>query len=257
MAFHNAANYAFLGAAAAFTAWQWPAFGWVPIAVAGGIEAFWLLVGARVGGAKRYFNFVHREKQKQLAAGDSKALLRGLTDTDRTRFAELDRLNQEIQAQVRANPSMAMDLVKGELEKIDKLLEAFLRLAGTAARYEHYVETSDLNQIESEVRRQEKVIEKSDDDTRGLAKKNLDLLIRRQDKAIEIRKQVREARGQLNLIENTFRLLRDQILTMDSPSELQSQLSELTAAVDSIEAADKETDALVRQLDREIAGLRN
>ena len=54
-------------------------------------------------------------------------------------------------------------------------------------------------------------------------------------------------RGQLNLIENTFQLLRDQILTMSSPDELSDQLDELTRSVDAIETADKETRSLMNR----------
>ena len=258
MAFHNALNYAFLGATAVFTAWQWPQLAWMPLAVGAAVEAAWLLVGARTGSARRYFNFVHQEKHKQIEAGERQAILRGVGEHDRERYGDLERLKNAIHEQVRSNPSLTMELVGGELKKIDELLETFLGLAATAARYEHYVETSDLNQIEEEVRRQEAVLEKiGRGEGRELALRNLEVLKKRLDKAVEIRKQVRNARGQLNLIDNTFRLLRDQILTMQSPAELSGQIDDLTRAIDSIEATGKETDALAKQLDNEIAALRN
>ncbi len=257
LGFHNALNYAFLGVTAALTIWQFPALGWLPLAVGAGLEAAWLAVGVRTGTMKRYFDFVHSQEKLQLEAGEQQAVLRGVGEHDRERYGELERLKNDIHEQVKSNPSLTMDLVKGELKKIEELLETFLQLAATAARYEHYVETSDLNQIEAEVRRQETVIEKiGRDEGRELALRNLEVLKKRLDKAVEVRKQVRTARGQLNLIDNTFRLMRDQILTMQSPDELSGQLQDLTRAIDSIEVTGKETEALARQLDNEIAALR-
>jgi hypothetical protein len=257
MGFNNWVNYAFLGAAGAFTAWQFPHLGWSPLIAAGALEFAWLSVGSRTGVARRFFDFTHGRAHSQLEASRVKQQLRGLKENDRQRYQELQALAKDIERQIEASPGMAMDLVTEELVKVERLLDAYLRLASMAARHEHYVETSDLNQIEAEVRRQESVLEKTPDEGRDLAKKNLVVLERRLEKAIEVRKQVRHSRAQLNLIANTFRLIRDQIVTMESPGELQQQLDELTVAVDSIETADRETDALVKKLDREIHTLRS
>jgi hypothetical protein len=256
LAFHNLPNYAFLVGAAAFTVSFFATFSFWPLAVAAGAEAAWLLIGARVGGPRRYFEFLRREQRDRLSDGGRRKMLRAINEADRGRYGELERMRKDIHEQVARNPSLAMDLVKDELEKIDRLIETFLLLSATCARWEQYVETSDLNQIEAEVRRQESILERAEGDTRALAQQNLEILKRRLDKAVEVRRQLRHARGQLNLIDNTFRLLRDQIVTMESVQELSGQLAQLTASVDAIAAADKETEALVRRLDRQIETLR-
>jgi hypothetical protein len=256
MGFAHWLNYTFLAATAGIAAlgpWSWD----LPLAVGAGLEAFWLAVGTRLPPAREYFREQHATIVRHFEAARRRETLRGLTETDRRRYLELESLRKDIDAQIRSNPTLAMDLVKAELQKVDKLLETFVRLAANAARYEHYVETSELNQIEAEVRRQEVVLEKtSDPDARDLAQRNFDVLAKRLEKAIEIRKQIRTARAQLNLIDNTFRLIRDQILTMDSPQQLQGQLDELTRAVDTIEATGRETDELLQKMDREIASIR-
>ena len=43
----------------------------------------------------------------------------------------------------------------------------------------------------------------------------------------EIRRYLDVARGQLDLIENSFQLIGDQIVTMQSPQELSGQLNDL------------------------------
>ncbi len=59
----------------------------------------------------------------------------------------------------------------------------------------------------------------------------------------EIRRYLDVARGQLDLIENSFQLIADNIVTMQSPQELSGQLNELLDGVESIRQTAAETEA--------------
>ena len=61
---------------------------------------------------------------------------------------------------------------------------------------------------------------------------------------------ISQARGQLELIENTFRLLADQIVTMRSPTELSGQLDELLDGVEAVRQTTRETDRLLQAVER-------
>ncbi len=73
---------------------------------------------------------------------------------------------------------------------------------------------------------------------------------KRKEKYGEIRGYLSSARGQLELIENTFRLLADQIVTMRSPTELGGQLDELLDGVEAVRQTARETDRLLQTLER-------
>ena len=60
------------------------------------------------------------------------------------------------------------------------------------------------------------------------------------------------SRGQLDLIENTFQLIADQIVTMQSPKELSGQLDELLEGVEAIKQSARDTEAML-----EASGLSN
>jgi len=81
-----------------------------------------------------------------------------------------------------------------------------------------------------------------------IAKKNLAILGKRLDKVKEIRRYLDVARGQLDLIENSFQLIGDQIVTMQSPQELSGQLNDLLAGVESIEQSAADTERLLTSL---------
>jgi hypothetical protein len=72
--------------------------------------------------------------------------------------------------------------------------------------------------------------------------------MKRQEKMKEIQHYLDVARGQLDLIENSFQLIADQIVTMQSPQELSGQLNELLDGVESIRQTAAETDAILNTL---------
>ena len=53
------------------------------------------------------------------------------------------------------------------------------------------------------------------------------------------------ARGQLDLIENSFQLIADQIVTMQSPQELSGQLDELLDGVEAIRQTAQDTEKIL------------
>ena len=108
----------------------------------------------------------------------------------------------------------------------------------------------DVDEIERDLRRYHQILDKGEADKRTLAQKNIAVLEKRKEKYAEIRGYLSSARGQLELIENTFRLLADQIVTMRSPQELSGQLDELLDGVEAVRQTTRETDRLLQAVER-------
>jgi hypothetical protein len=148
-----------------------------------------------------------------------------------------------------------MELLSGELNKLDALVRSFVELSVTCARYQDYLKSVDVDEIERDMRRYEQIVERTpatgnNAEKRSLAQKNLAVLHKRMEKCGEIRGYLSSARGQLELIENTFRLLADQIVTMRSPQELGGQLDELLDGVEAVRQTTRETDKLLQAVER-------
>jgi hypothetical protein len=217
-----------------------------------GVEVLWLGLGPQLPPVRRKLDQAHRARCLRMALEKERAVLGLLVDGDRRRFEDLDRIRGEIRRLAESNETWASAIEKGQIDKVDRLLGSFLSIASNAARYERYVDTADLGQLERDVERQKKIVEKTvERDPLDLARRNMALLERRLAKSNQIRGQLRTARGQLNLIENTLRLLRDQLITLESPEALGDPLEELTSSLDAIEAGAAETAALVRALEGE------
>jgi len=74
------------------------------------------------------------------------------------------------------------------------------------------------------------------------------LVKKRAEKVDEIRHYVSVARGQLDLISNSFQLIADQIVTMQSPQELSGQLDELLDGVEAIQETTRDTEKILNSV---------
>jgi hypothetical protein len=176
--------------------------------------------------------------------------LKHLDESDRNRVMELLARQEEINSLAAQNPSFTGELLRTELTKTDRLVEAFIEMANTCSRYEAYLESIDLNELERDRRRWETMTKNQDSRAAEteIARKNLAIILKRFDKMKEIRHYLMLARGQLDLIENSFQLIADQIVTMQSPQELTGQLDELLDGVESIKQTAADTERLLNPL---------
>jgi hypothetical protein len=198
-------------------------------------------------------NFDQQQQAQEQAAREAR--LQCLDEADRERVVSLFSRQQEINALAAQNPSFTGELLRTELTKTDRLVEAFMEMATTCGRYESYLNSIDLSELEKDRRRWEAIIKGQDadvpdkrDSETDIARKNLAVILKRFDKMKEIHHYLTLARGQLDLIENSFQLIADQIVTMQSPQELTGQLDELLDGVESIKQTAADTERMLNPM---------
>lgn len=251
MAFSNPYNLSlFFGALAAAGLTLNP----VLAVVALGLEGLWLLHGPENKRLRHILWDPRFDKLKQaLLAQERAEKLRGIGDKERDRVEGLVSRQAEIQRLASQNPSFTGDLLRSELVKTDRLVDAFVDMAITCARYEAYLDTIRLEDLERDRQRYEAAAKgDAGDPQTTIAKKNLSIVARRLEKMQEIRRYLSVARGQLDLIENSFQLIADQIVTMQSPQELSGQLDELLDGVEAIRQTAHDTEKILNSVDREL-----
>jgi hypothetical protein len=216
--------------------------------VAVGLEALWLLYAPD---SKRLRHLLWDPKFDQvrqaLLAEERGQRLALLLPPERKRVDQLMARQAQINRLAAQNPSFTGDLLRSELTKTERLVDAFIDMAVTSVRYEAYLRSVDLDELDTHRARLEREIKfgKDGDPQVELMKKNLAIILKRQDKMKEIGRYLGMARGQLDLIENSFQLIADNIVTMQSPQELTGQLNELLDGVESIHQTAIETEAMI------------
>jgi hypothetical protein len=219
--------------------------------VAIGAEALWLLYAPESARLKHLLWDPRFEKVREQVEREARAeRMAVLGQADRERVERLVAQKRDIQRLAAQNPSFTADLLRGELVKTDRLVEAFLDMAVTCARYEQYLASIDIAGLDKDRDRWDRTIRagKEGEPQTEIAKKNLAVIMKRFEKVQEIRKYLGVARGQLDLIENSFKLLADQIVTMQSPQQLSGQLDELLDGVQAIKDSTADTERLLNSL---------
>lgn len=247
---YNLSLIAGAGAAAAVTG-HW----WLALCAAAG-EALWMLFAPD----SRLLRKLWFDKVWESELSEERKALQGqkftaLPDGEKVRALALRDLQVRIQKMARDNASFRVDLLRNDLGKLDDLVDDFLDLATLSARYEAYLADFNFESLEADLRRYELQVEKLPlgDERRTVAQKNLAVLLQRKDRYKELRRSLQTARGQMDLMENTFRLLADEIVSMREPSELGSRLDDLREGVSAVREAARETERTFASFSQPIA----
>ncbi len=210
-------------------------------AVALGAEALWLLFGPDMRPFRRSVDQAHREEREQAERERVTQLMNALPERERARSRALNELRNEIERDMQNNPSFQSILIQSEVDKLSTLIKSFVSLATACIRAETYLASTDTRELNKQIEIH-KNLERSHKDAaaQAIASKNIQVLQKRVETMGEIQNFLARARGQMNLIENTVRLLRDQVLTMASPDQLGEQLDDLILGVNSIQESARE-----------------
>src|SRR5262245_61359090 len=244
-AFANPYNLSLLGGALAAAALTLnPVLGVAAI----GFEVLWLLYAPD---SKRLQHLLWDPRFEQfretLLAEHRAGRLQSLSEDDRARVQALIARQRQIRRLASANPSFTGELLRAELLKTDRLVDAFIDMALTCGRYEQYLGSVDLDALGRERTRWEVNVKTGQGGEPGvqIARQNLAIILKRLDKLQEIKRYLSVARGQLDLIDNSFQLIADQIVTMQSPQQLSGQLDELLDGVESIRQTAIDTERIL------------
>src|SRR5215207_481107 len=110
-----------------------------------GLEILWVVNAPGSKKLQQWFwdpEFDAEERAKHEAARAER--LKHLDESDRNRVMDLLARQEEINSLAAQNPSFTGELLRTELTKTDRLVEAFIEMANTCSRYESYLESIDI-----------------------------------------------------------------------------------------------------------------
>jgi hypothetical protein len=217
-------------------------------------EAIWLLFApdSKVLRAVWFDKLWAQKEKEEYESRQNERFLR-LTPPDQARAAALRDQRTRIYQLAVENPSLKVELMKDELAKLDDLLEDFLELALVCARCENQLGGFDIPALQRSWQYYQEQLKHypARDERHAVAEKNLEVLRQRRDRMEAMKKSLQTARGHMDLMENSFRLLGDEIVTMADPSELAARLDDLRISVQAIRESSQETEDLYEEVAEE------
>jgi hypothetical protein len=225
------------------------------IAVAAlGLEGLWLLHGSQSGFMQKWlWDPMFENEKAEFIKKQRMKMVDSMGPQGKQRVMALMEKEQQIKSLAAQNPSFTGDLLRSELAKTNNLVNAYIDLAINCSRYENYLRTINLVDLQAQRNQYMRYLETHktnniNDAETQLLKKNLAVIEKRIERVDEINRYLKIAYGQIALIENSFQLIADQIVTMQSSNELSGQLDGLLDGIESIKATTNETDEVLKSL---------
>jgi hypothetical protein len=179
--------------------------------------------------------FRRKKKPKRDEEAWFAGLLVGQREPDGVRLVRLEHRRQEIVNSAEHNPRFAGGLLADEIEKLHDIVEAFAGVLRATGQWERHLATVDMDELESDMRRHESDATRAVDSAqRDLARQNLAILTERQTQLAELRKGLHRARAELDLMENSLKLIADKVLVMASPDGVVRELDDLLVGVEAV-----------------------
>ena len=136
-------------------------------------------------------------------------------------------------------------VLAGPLAEVERLVEVHERLAQEQTTVIQHLHEHPIAELELEILSLGGRLAGATEAVRGLLQQNIEILELRRDKLVALRSSMEVSRAQRNVIEDSLKLLHDQILAASTPDDLREPLSRLTTNLRATEAILAETRGLL------------
>lgn len=225
---------------------------WLPLLVGGGAEALYLLF---LPESKFYKGVLSgreaRLKQKRMEELKMQTL-KYVNKPERIRYQKLEDLKNDIDKTSSEESGMETRLLMGEdLQKLEYLLTAFLKLLATLSRFREHLQETDDTEIKKDLARLSQQMEGTSDPlVKEVIEKNIEILQKRLEQYVKIRDSSKRIEAQLEAIEDAFKLVKDQLMAMQTPGQVSQDLNDLVSGVEATEQIIETTAPMMEKIQR-------
>ena len=137
-----------------------------------------------------------------------------------------------------------------QIRELETTWEAFVDLLDEYRRRKNHLRTINRQAVENQLRQAERAVEMADEATRPLHEKNVSILRRRLQTFDDIERSVKRVEAQLQMIENFFGLVNDQVVTMPTPEHISAlDFDSLLSSIEMTKEILQQTAPIMSQLD--------
>ena len=175
-------------------------------------------------------------------------LIKGFDPREREAVEYLSWMKGQIASSYRRVARLSDDSLP--MQELETAWEPYVDLLDEYRRRRNHLRLIDRQAIENQLRQAERSILTAEEATRVLHEKNVEILQRRLQTFGEIERSVKRIEAQLQMIENFFYLINDQVATMPMPeNHLSMEFDSLLTSIEATREILQQTAPVVSQLD--------
>ena len=156
-------------------------------------------------------------------------ILAKLPQRSKRRYYDLVAICSKIRAVVETVDSTSRVMIDQDIEKLDYLLKTFIKMLAALTRQRDHLATVDSNSIQRNIRRLKKELESAKPRVKVIKQRNIDILHQRISRISTVEEDQELILANLETIEDTLKLIRDNVVSLDNPEGISGQIEGVVA----------------------------
>lgn len=216
----------------------------LPLVLAAGLELIYLSMVPQSSAFRRLVRSWKYAEEKRRHTEDLNAMYKELSPDMRQRYEALDAVSQVIRTNYARLSSTAQMFLEQMEQRLDGLLQAYLRLLYAARQHDEYLSTTDGDEIKREVAKLQRSLQSDPPKVQEINRKRVEILTKRLEKFAKVGENEKVVEAQCAAIEDVLELIRDQSVTMRDPQQVNDQLDNLVRDVEQTEETVRQVEAV-------------
>jgi hypothetical protein len=234
-------NWIGLAGAAAFALVSGTGF---PLVLAAGLELIYISVVPQSSRFRRLVRSWQYAEEKRRIDVNLQAMYKEIPPEMQVRYSRLDQLCRSIRENYSKLSSTSQMFVKEMQDRLDGLLQGYLRLLHSLHQHLEYLRVTDPNRIQQELAGLQRSLASDPVKVQEINRKRIEILTKRLEKFGKIHENCDVINAQCAATEDVLQLIRDQSVTLRDPQQVSDQLEGLVHDVETTEETVREMESI-------------
>jgi hypothetical protein len=234
-------NWIGLAGAAAFALVAGTGF---PLILAAGLELIYISLVPQSSRFRRLVRSWQYAEEKRRIEVNLQAIYQQIPPEMQVRYARLDQLCRSIRENYGQLSSTSQMFVKQMQDRLDGLMQGYLRLLHSLHQHLEYLRVTDPNRIQQELAGLQKSLATDPAKVQEINRKRIEILTKRLEKFSKIHENCDVINAQCAATEDVLQLIRDQSVTLRDPQQVSDQLEGLVHDVEQTEETVREMESI-------------
>jgi hypothetical protein len=216
----------------------------MPLVMAAGLEMIYLSLVPQSSAFRRLVRSWKYAEEKRRREVTLSVMFNELPPDMRKSYAGLTSMCAAIRANYSRLSSTSQMFLEEMQQRLDGLLQAYLRLLFAGYQHSQYLHTTDPNLIKRDLDKLQHSLETDPPKVQEINRRRIEILTKRLEKFAKVGENQKVVDAQCAAIEDVLELIRDQSVTMRDPQQVSDQLDNLVHDVEQTEETVREVEAV-------------
>jgi hypothetical protein len=216
----------------------------LPLILGAGLELIYLAAVPQMPRFQRLVrSWKYAEDKKEIEV-KLRALFNEIPPEMRVRYGKVEALCRNIRENYARLSSATQVFAKETEDRLDGLLQGYLRLLHALQQHYEYLRSTDLDRIKKECSALERTLTTDPPKVQEINRKRIEIINKRVEKFAKIRENCSVIEAQCGAMEDVLQLIRDQSVTLRDPQQVSDQLEGLVRDVEQTEQTVREVESI-------------